>query len=112
MFCGKCGKNNNEENEFCSSCGNQLTSISELGLNTNAIERAPDTKIVFAVLGWIFNALALFVIPILFATGGFIFGYLYRKVSKTHGTIIMIAAVSCGLFGSVIGAIVGLQLLY
>lgn len=58
----------------------------------------------YVILGWVFTVISLLFVPILFAAGGVIFGYLARsKGNVQHGTIIMIAAIACGLFGVVLG---------
>ncbi|WP_313342330.1 zinc-ribbon domain-containing protein [Sedimentibacter sp.] len=111
MFCSKCGKENSDDAKFCVSCGSEINNFSESfeGDSVVGIKQGANMQIeskgspLFAILGWIFNAISLLFVPILFAAGGFIFGYLHRKVNHTHGTIIMIAAVACGLFGVVLG---------
>ncbi|MBS4175254.1 hypothetical protein KHA87_18500 [Bacillus sp. FJAT-49736] len=56
------------------------------------------------VLGWIFFAISLLFIPILFGAGSVIMGYLVRKRGKeTHGTVMMILGVAGGLLGVLIG---------
>ncbi|AGN37437.1 hypothetical protein OIO07_08195 [Bacillus paralicheniformis] len=58
----------------------------------------------FIILGWICTGISLLLFPILFGAGGVIFGYLVRSNGKVqHGTIMMIAAIACGLFGVVLG---------
>jgi hypothetical protein len=62
----------------------------------------------FVVLGWIFFALSLFIVPILFGAGTFIMGFLtYRNRSQVHGTILMVFAVVGTVLGLLIGFIVG-----
>jgi len=112
-FCRECGKENAEDAQFCSSCGSSLGAASESFENESVNSRpaepvkrenANNGGSVFAILGWIFTAISTLFVPILFAAGGVIFGYLHRKVNQTHGTIIMIAAIACGLFGMILGA--------
>ncbi|ASF40698.1 hypothetical protein CEH05_16675 [Halobacillus halophilus] len=62
-----------------------------------------ESSNLYLILGWVFSVISLLFIPILFAAGGVIFGYLHRKNDQTHGTIIMIAAVACGIFGTIFG---------
>lgn len=58
----------------------------------------------FIILGWISTAVSLLFVPILFGAGGVIFGYLLRSKGQVqHGTIMMIAAIACGIFGVVLG---------
>lgn len=63
---------------------------------------------VYVVLGWIFFAMSLGIVPILFGAGAFIMGFMtYRVRSQVHGVILMVFAV-VGLFiGVLIGIIVG-----
>ena len=68
-------------------------------------EQKKDNTQLFINLGWICTALSLLFIPILFGAGGVIFGYLVRNNGETqHGTIMMIAAAACGIFGVILGA--------
>lgn len=65
-----------------------------------------DNPTVYIVLGWLSTALSTLFIPIIFGAGGVIFGYLIRNYSeehKQHGTIMMIAAVAAGIFGTILG---------
>ena len=106
IFCSECGKECAENAKFCSSCGNSLDSSSN-SLRTDPLstnENVTNNGSVYAILGWVFTGIAILFIPILFGGGGVIFGYLHSKVDKTHGTIIIIAAIACGLFGAVLGA--------
>lgn len=105
IYCSQCGEENRDENKFCSSCGQLIRVPSESATQpvSNIQSKPNDDRTVFAVLGWVFNAISILLIPILFAAGGVIFGYLHRKINKTHGTIIMIAGVACGLFGTILG---------
>lgn len=62
----------------------------------------------YIILGWVFCALSLFIVPLLFGAGGFIMGFLtYRTRSQTHGVIIMVFAVAFTVLGMIIGAAVG-----
>src|SRR5690625_959720 len=94
IFCSECGEESAAGAKFCPSCGHSFDG------------EAAQTQggSVFAILGWVFSGIAILFIPILFAGGGVIFGYLHRKVNQTHGTIIIIGAIACGLFGMVLGA--------
>ena len=106
IFCSECGKESAENTKFCSSCGNLLDSSSN-SLRTDSVStngNVTNNGSVYAILGWIFTAIAILFFPILFGGGGVIFGYLHSKVKKTHGTIIIISAITCGLFGTVLGA--------
>lgn len=92
-YCSKCGTENPEQNNFCSGCGQSLHSTEQQISNNSPV---------YAILGWVFSGISILFIPILFAAGGVIFGYLHRKVNQTHGTIIIISAIACGLFGTVL----------
>lgn len=105
MFCSQCGHENIKESRFCNSCGAPLRDNSGpyTGNLANNTQNKSSDGPVFAILGWVFNAISILFVPILFAAGGVIFGYLHRRVNQTHGTIIMIAGVACGLFGVLLG---------
>jgi uncharacterized membrane protein YvbJ len=108
IFCSECGQECAENAKFCSSCGNSLDSSSN-SLRTNPIPNtnsvnATSNGSVYAILGWGFSGIAILFFPILFSGGGVIFGYLHSKENNTHGTIIIISAIACGLFGVVLGA--------
>src|SRR5690625_4235606 len=101
IFCSGCGEECAVDAKFCPTCGHSLDG------------EAANTQggSVFAILGWVFSGISILFFPILFAGGGVIFGYLHRKVNETHGTIIIIGAIACGLFGMVLGAaLAGYQL--
>lgn len=71
-------------------------------------QNSPNTYMIYMILGWICVVVSLFFVPIVFAAGGVIFGYLLRSYSekyKQHGTIMMIAAVAAGILGMLLGAI-------
>lgn len=67
---------------------------------------------VYVVLGWIFFALSILFVPILFGAGAFIMGFMtYRVRSQVHGVILMVFSVAGTVLGMLIGMIVG-ALLY
>lgn len=71
----------------------------------------PESPTIFIILGWLSTAIATLYFPIVFGTGGIIFGYLIRNKGeqyKQHGTIMMIVAVAAIIFGSLLGLISGL----
>lgn len=71
----------------------------------------PESPTIFIILGWLSTAIATLFLPVVFGTGGIIFGYLIRNKGeqyKQHGTIMMIAAVAAIIFGSLLGLISGL----
>ncbi|WP_420877630.1 zinc-ribbon domain-containing protein [Salimicrobium jeotgali] len=112
IYCSACGAENNQEANFCVSCGNSLNQATRVENDNNSTSSANDISTnnvsnessnLYLILGWVFSVISLLFIPILFAAGGVIFGYLHRKNDQTHGTIIMIAAVACGIFGTIFG---------
>lgn len=99
MYCSKCGKE--VTGESCNNCGQVVEQ------NTNSKSGGS----LFAVLGWLFNGIALLFVPVLFGGLGVVFGYLHRSRSnKQHGTIIMILGVVCAILGTLLGMVVGMQL--
>ncbi|WP_425431748.1 zinc-ribbon domain-containing protein [Halobacillus alkaliphilus] len=112
IYCSACGAKNNQEANFCVSCGKSLNQATEVEKDNKPTSSANDissnnvskeSSNLYLILGWVFSVISLLFIPILFAAGGVIFGYLHRKNDQTHGTIIMIAAVACGIFGTIFG---------
>jgi hypothetical protein len=62
---------------------------------------------IYIVLGWVFFALSLIFIPILFGAGTFIMGFLtYRNGKQTHGVILMVFAVVGVVLGMLLGVMV------
>lgn len=77
------------------------------------MEQNQQQGTVYIVLGWIFFATSLLLVPILFGAGTFIMGFLtYRVRSQVHGVILMVFAVVGALLGSIIGYIVGSMYYY
>jgi len=100
-YCEKCGAEVSENSNFCNVCGTSLNKSSQLSsINT---QQAHQNNHVYAVLGWVFCGIAILFIPIIFGAGAVVFGYLYRKIDETHGTIIMIAGVACAIIGMLLG---------
>lgn len=111
IFCSQCGGGNSDSSNFCMSCGRSLNFSEEMPGNQSGAGYRPvpssqsssNNEVVFAILGWIFTAISTLFFPPLFGGGGVICGYLHRKSNMTHGTIIMISAVACGVFGILLG---------
>lgn len=111
IFCGQCGERNPGASNFCKSCGTSLNSSDETLDNQSGTSYQPvlstqnnsNNETVFAILGWIFTAISTLFFPPFFGGGGVICGYLHRKNNITHGTIIMISAISCSVFGILLG---------
>ncbi|HHV09258.1 MAG TPA: zinc ribbon domain-containing protein [Clostridiales bacterium] len=121
-YCQYCGSQREEWSKFCPACGASLetgkASIVEpktqgSKTNTDNVTVTKDEQrglgIIFMIGGWISVALSLWVIPILFVGFALILGNLYRKYNKTHGMIIMIAAIG-GLVIRFLIVLVGLQI--
>lgn len=117
MFCPNCGNEVHSEGVFCSSCGEQIEQSGEVDGNaknrSNHAEpynaavhtQAKQGKKVYIILGWIFFAVSILFIPILFGAGAFIMGYLVRKENnETHGVILMVMAIAGAIIGTLLGA--------
>ena len=62
--------------------------------------------VLYITLGWVFFAISLLFIPILFGAGTFIMGFLtYRTYSQIHGMILMVFSVVGIVLGMLIGII-------
>lgn len=66
-------------------------------------DREKDT--LFAVLGYVFAVVAIFLVPIAFGAGGVIFGYLLtrKEQTKTNGVIIIIVNIAATILGMLFG---------
>src|SRR5699024_909047 len=111
MYCSNCGKMNDDNSNFCGDCGNPIKNleqsktreeVNEKNIWNNESSKGSESNI-FAILGWVFAGISTLFIPIIFAAGGVIFGYLHRQIDQTHGTIIIIASVALGIFGTLLG---------
>ncbi|MEN2448106.1 hypothetical protein AAZF84_09555, partial [Bacillus sp. JR_15] len=66
-----------------------------------------NNALVFIILGWVFSALSLIVLPIIFGPAGIVFGALtISKGKKTHGIIIIVAAIVFAILGFTLGYII------
>lgn len=116
MFCTKCGAECRNGEKFCPQCGSALQMEVAAAIDPPGQYQyqssIPEGKggTTYVVLGWIFFAISLLFIPILFGAGTVIMGYLVRKSNReTHGTIMMILGVAGGILGAIIGmAVAGL----
>src|SRR5699024_7577073 len=105
-YCSYCGNKLTNNANFCNSCGSEVNGYSYHNNPSTPHPKfqqrtsAPNT---YAILGWIFNGLSIFFIPIIFAAAGVFFGYLHRKNNDSQGTLIMISGVGCGIFGMLLG---------
>lgn len=74
LFCSNCGNEVREEDSFCSSCGKKLDINQDLTANEDNSSRPSNKKsagIAYEAIGWVFFALSILIVPILFAAGTF-----------------------------------------
>ncbi|MBL3398505.1 hypothetical protein WL766_05335 [Staphylococcus pasteuri] len=70
-------------------------------------QQKDNNALVFIILGWVFSALSLIVLPIIFGPAGIVFGALtISKGKKTHGIIIIVAAIVFTILGFTLGYII------
>ncbi|ATH63384.1 MULTISPECIES: hypothetical protein [Staphylococcus] len=70
-------------------------------------QQKDNNALVFIILGWVFSALSLIVLPIIFGPAGIVFGALtISKGKKTHGIIIIVAAIVFAILGFTLGYII------
>ena len=70
-------------------------------------QQKDNNALVFIILGWVFFALSLIVLPIIFGPAGIVFGALtISKGKKTHGIIIIVAAIVFTILGFTLGYII------
>ncbi|HEY2419862.1 MAG TPA: zinc-ribbon domain-containing protein [Neobacillus sp.] len=109
MFCTKCGTECSNEEKFCHQCGTVLHPEVAAALeNSSQIQsqvQARQSGTTYVVLGWVFFAMSLLFVPVLFGAGTVIMGYLVRKNRNiTHGTVMMILGVAGAILGTLLGA--------
>ncbi|MGY4691766.1 zinc-ribbon domain-containing protein [Salibacterium sp. K-3] len=107
MYCSKCGMDINQDDNYCSSCGTGIgrsqVSASDDSAGGSSFPEENDQGKKYVILGWLFFAISLILIPILFGTGAFIMGFLtYKKRNQTHGVVLMIFAVVGTIIGTMI----------
>ena len=111
MFCPDCGVQFEQDVSFCSSCGKNIrentTQNSAILGNQSVVGNGTKSDgLVYKILGWVFFAVSLLFIPIIFGAGAFIMGYLLRKSDKqneSHGTILMVMGVAGAILGMLLG---------
>lgn len=106
MYCANCGSRiENENASFCSSCGIKIGEFKTAQAATANSSKNEGT--IYIVLGWMFFAISLLFVPLVFGAGAFIMGYLtYRVRSEIHGVVLMVFAIVGTIFGVLLGIIV------
>ncbi|PNZ14845.1 hypothetical protein [Staphylococcus simiae] len=75
-----------------------------------AEQQKDNNTLVFIILGWVFSVLSLLFLPIVFGPAGVVFGALtISKGKKTHGIIIIVAAIIFALIGFTLGYMMASQ---
>ncbi|MBO1199547.1 hypothetical protein J3T65_08375 [Staphylococcus simiae] len=75
-----------------------------------AEQQKDNNTLVFIILGWVFSVLSLLFLPIVFGPAGVVFGALtISKGKKTHGIIIIVAAIVFALIGFALGYMIASQ---
>lgn len=106
LYCQKCGTQCSDDEKYCHQCGTSLMRTEELA--GSEYKEKVQGGTVYIILGWIFFALSLFFIPILFGAGTVIMGYLVKKSGRdTHGIVMMVLGVAGAILGMIIGAVIG-----
>lgn len=90
---------NSQDGAICQSCGN-MTLVQE-------ISQSKKSGIVYAALGWVFFAVSLLFIPLLFGTAALAMGFMtYHERNVVHGVILMFCAAVSTVLGSLFSFIV------
>lgn len=110
MYCSNCGNELDANSVFCSACGTQINEKKESVPYQRTTHDTPvhynpkKGKKIYIVFGWLFFAISLLFIPILFGAGTVIMGYLVRKENnETHGVVLMVMGVAGAILGSLLG---------
>ncbi|GEL07062.1 hypothetical protein [Salisediminibacterium halotolerans] len=116
IFFANCGNKLTNNPKFCPSCGTSTQQqantnepiVSNQTANITASTPTASNTMTIKLIGWISVAFSLLLVPILFAALSVIMGYMVKKKGEdTHGTVLMIVGVAAGLFGVLIGAMIG-----
>lgn len=105
IICSNCGTDNRDGATYCDNCGKILNKDNATTKNTNIETQQPNEQKIFAVLGWLFNILAIIFFPIIFGPLGVFMGFFHKKYHAKHGNIIIISAILCMFIGMILGAI-------
>lgn len=109
MFCSSCGKNIPDESQFCPDCGKSVQGKIQI-YREMPVEKSVTAYVVF---GFIFSAIALLFIPILFGALGIVMGYKTKKYGRDAlGIAIIVVAIICLVIGTILGALVALDQFY
>ena len=102
MFCTVCGEALPQGIvNACPSCGADLRNIKATSMSQKS---SSDTGIIFAVFGFIFAAISLFLLPPVFGGLGIWFGTIVRnKGNKSLGLVVIILSTSLMLMGMLLG---------
>jgi hypothetical protein len=85
---------------ICQSCG----SVTKVYEETTIAEKK---GIIYAVFGWLFFAISILFLPILFGAGALYMGYrTFTERSQAHGVILMLFAAVGLVLGSLISIVV------
>ena len=120
-FCPNFNIQIDDQTEICPNCGYKINqhekplSNSVINQNGNSSTKNQEHDVTghiknfngLIIAGWLCTAISLLFVPILFAAGGVICGYLLSQQRKEHGVIMMIAAIACGILGVIIGYAIG-----
>lgn len=78
-----------------------------LSLENSTIAQSKKNGLTYAVSGWLFFAISLLFIPILFGAGALFMGYMtFQKRSPLHGVILMFFAATGLILGSLFSFLV------
>lgn len=102
MFCTVCGEALPQGTvNACPSCGADLRKIDATLMNR---QNSSDTGVIFAVFGFIFAAISLFLFPPVFGGLGIWFGTIVRnKGNKSLGLVVIILSTVLMLMGMLLG---------
>ena len=100
MYSSQSGSLEVENSNICQNCGKVTVLYSE----------APSSKskgIAYVVFGWLFAAISLLFIPILFGAVALFMGFMtYCERSKVHGVVLMSFAAAGLVLGSLFSIVV------
>lgn len=112
MYCEKCGKYINDDAVFCSECGAKVSknSTPDTGIyrapgvtyNVPAPVPTPTKTNVVAIISLILSIIGMFVVPLLFSSGGLLTGIIGYNVAANNPNM---KGKKMSIWGIVLGAV-------
>jgi uncharacterized membrane protein YvbJ len=102
--CKECGKKFSETSKFCPNCGKEYRKTTKVKLTQNV----SDDYLIYAVLGFIFAFISIFLFPPVFGGLAIWFSRIIKKKGKESLSItLLVISITAMVIGLVVGFING-----